>query len=526
MTAPNMGRILQNRYRLLHLIGQGAMGHVYAAEDISLGGIPVAVKFLAQTLLTQKMRDRFEREAKTSAQLGQRNLHIVRVTDYGVDEEGIPFYVMEYLKGESLSEVISHRPLALPRFLDLTRQICLGLQCAHQGILIDGKIFPIVHRDIKPSNILVSQDDSLGELVKILDFGIAKMLEAESNQTECFMGTLAYSSPEQMEGRELDARADLYSLGVMMFQMLTGKMPLHADTHSFGGWYKAHHFQVPRSLESINPMARLPGELEALVMACLAKSPNDRPQTATDILTALAGLENQYGRRHSQRYGEAHPDSVRPDSFRSNSAQTDFSRSPASRPITETPKTPSLILDGALHHISWPSNMPLAEIVFPRALPTAQGHLPTLWVMMPQAETQRRRICTRYNQFLFLEAPHPMSLWLTVLYNRGQEPRWLPCYLDLKTPSGRQIASLLGRVGQYQILFFAQEEPQRCAYTQTATIAEGQCRLLREWALAGQMSKGTLNPGISKEHLKSALEKMKPQIAMKLDSIYAAEAVN
>ena len=521
MVEPNMGRILQNRYRLLHLIGQGAMGHVYAAEDISLGGIPVAVKFLAQTLLNPKMRERFEREAKTSAQLGQRNLHIVRVTDYGVDEEGVPFYVMEYLKGESLSEVISHRPLALPRFLDLTRQICLGLQCAHQGILIDGKNFPIVHRDIKPSNILVSQDDSLGELVKILDFGIAKMLEAESSQTQCFMGTLAYSSPEQMEGHELDARADLYSLGVMMFQMLTGKMPIHADTHSFGGWYKAHHFQAPRSLASINPMVRLPQALETLVMACLSKSPDDRPQTVTQILKTLAVLEDQYGRRQTQR---RYDESFRPDAFRPDAAHADSSLSPPPRPTTETPKTPSLILDGELHHLAWPSNMPLAEIVFPRALPTAKGHLPTLWVMMPKAETQRRRICTRYNQFLFLEAPHPMSLWLTVLYNRGQEPRWLPCYLDLKTPQGRQVAGLLGKTGQYQILFFAQEEPQRCAYSQTATIAEGQCRLLRDWALTGQMSKGQPNPGISKDHLKSALEKLKPQILLKLDSIYAAEA--
>jgi eukaryotic-like serine/threonine-protein kinase len=145
-------------------------------------------------------------------------------------------------------------------------------------------------------------------------------------------------------------------------------------------------------------------------------------------------------------------------------------------------------------------------------------------VMMPKVETQRRRVCTRYNQFLFLEAPHPMALWLTVLYNRGPEPRWLPCYLDLKTPQGRQIASLLGKTGQYQILFFAQEEPQYCAYSQTATIAEAQCRLLRDWALAGQMSKSSPNPSISKDYLKSALEKIKPQISIKLDSIYAAEA--
>ncbi len=102
-------------------------------------------------------------------------MHIVRVTDYGIDDrDDVPFYVMEYLQGESLSEVIMRHPLTLPRFLSITRQICLGLQCAHQGIPIGGQVSPIIHRDIKPSNILVTRVDGMGELVKILDFGIAK----------------------------------------------------------------------------------------------------------------------------------------------------------------------------------------------------------------------------------------------------------------------------------------------------------------------------------------------------------------
>lgn len=501
MTEPNIGRVLQNRYRLLRPLGQGAMGQVYAAEDIALGGVPVAVKFLSQTLLNRKMRDRFEREAKTCAQLGQRSIHIVRVTDYGVDEDGIPFYVMEYLKGDSLSEVLIQEIISLPRFLSITRQICLGLQCAHQGIQIDDKICPIVHRDIKPSNIVVSQNDSLGELVKILDFGIAKVLEPEGNQTQCFMGTLAYSSPEQMEGRELDARSDIYSLGVMMFQMLTGKMPLNADTHSFGGWYKAHHFQAPRSLESVNTYIKVPKALETLVMACLEKQPNDRPQKVSDVIVAMEPLAERFGTgRQIARRIEA---------------------SLARLPITDQPKTASTIVgDEACRSASWPKNMPRAEIVFPRTIPTNTGALATLWVMQPKQEIVRRMTCTRYNQFLFLEAPHPMALWLTVLYNRGQEPRWLPCYLDLKTPQGRQMANLLGKAGQYNILFFAQEDPQRCAHVQTATIAAAQCRLLHEWATIGQMCKGTPNPTVSKEYLKSALDNIKPQILIKLEAIY------
>lgn len=504
MAEHNTGRVLQNRYRLVRLVGQGAMGQVFIAEDVALGNILVAVKFLSQTLLNRKMRERFEREAKTCAQLGQRSIHIVRVTDYGIDEDGVPFYVMEYLKGESLSEVISHQPPSLPRFLSRTRQICLGLQCAHQGIQMDGKIFPVVHRDIKPSNILVSQDDSLGELIKILDFGIAKMLEPEGNQTQCFMGTLAYSSPEQMEGRELDARSDIYSLGIMMFQMLTGKMPLNADTHSFGGWYKAHHFQAPRSFASIQTPIKVPKALESLVMSCLAKSPNDRPQSVTEVITALAPLEERFGtgRQIAHR----------------------IEASLARLPVIAEPKPVSIPGDESYYSAAWPDNMPLAEIVFPRATSTSRGVMPTLWVMMSKPEIQRRMVCTRYNQFLFLQDPHPMALWLTVLYNRGQEPRWLPCYLDLKTSQGRQITQLLGKAGKYDILFFAQENPQRCAYVHTASIAAAQCRLLQEWATLGQLSQGVPNPGLSKEHLRSALENIKPQVFAKLEAIYGTEA--
>jgi serine/threonine protein kinase len=194
---PNIGRLLANRYQLVELVGKGAMGRVYRAEDVLLGGV-IAVKFLAQTLLNSKMRDRFKAEARTCAQLGQKSIHIVRVTDYGVNEDDIPFYVMEYLQGDGLSDIISSQLLPLPRFLSLTRQICLGLQCAHQGIVIDGVTCPIIHRDIKPSNILVSKDTSLGELVKILDFGISKLIQGDSGQTSSYMGTLAYSYPEQM----------------------------------------------------------------------------------------------------------------------------------------------------------------------------------------------------------------------------------------------------------------------------------------------------------------------------------------
>jgi eukaryotic-like serine/threonine-protein kinase len=505
MTDPNIGCTLSKRYQIVELLGQGSMGRVYGAKDMLLGGVPVAVKFLAQTLLNQKMKDRFEREATTCALLGQRSMHIVRVTDYGVNEDEVPYYVMEYLKGESLSEVINRQPVTLPRFLTFSRQVCLGLQCAHQGISIEGELCPIVHRDIKPSNILISQDDSFGELAKILDFGIAKMLQVDSGQTNCFMGTLAYSSPEQMEGRELDARSDIYSLGVMMFQMLTGKMPLHAETHTFGGWYKTHRFQPPRSFESANSGVKLPKVLENLVMSCLSKSADDRPQNIAEVLKALEPLEQRFspGWQLGKQIGKVLEE----------------------RPITTKPKTPSVLSPEAVcQFASWPSNMPIADIVFPKPLRTSKELLATVWVMLPKQEMEKRLICTRYNQFLFLQSPHPVMLWLTVLYNSTHGPRWLPCYLDLKTASGQQMARLLGQSGEYRLLFFPKEEPQRCAHVMTSTIASAQCKLLLDWVTMGQMAAPTLQFQLSKKLLKDELERNKPKILLKLESLYTDEA--
>ena len=489
------------------------MGRVYEADDDVLGDVPVAVKFLSQTLLTRGMLARFEQEAKTCAQLGQRSMHIVRVMDYGVDEDGIPFYVMEYLKGESLTEVIKRRALLLPRFLNLTRQICLGLQCAHQGIKIDGMIYPIVHRDIKPSNILVSQDDSLGELVKILDFGIAKILQSEVSQTGCFMGTLAYASPEQMEGHELDARSDIYSLGIMMFQMLTGTMPLLASTQSFGGWYKVHHFHQPKSFKEADPNAKLPRLLEELVVACLAKAPSGRPQNVAQILEALKPLEERYGAgREVARRIEA--------SLNRKLPVKSVSETSVEEAIAQPKESDILSAEEVFRLVSWPKTMPIAEIVFPKALSSQSVNLATVWVMLPKAEIEKRMVCTRYNQFLFMEAPHPMVLWLTVLYNREHGARWLPCYLDLKTTLGRQMIMLLGNAGKYSLLFFPQQSPEYCINVQTATIASGQCKLLRDWANVGISTQSQPVPDVSKDHLKAALETLKPKILMKLESIH------
>jgi eukaryotic-like serine/threonine-protein kinase len=511
MSDPNVGRKLSKRYQLQELIGTGAMGRVYRAKDTLLGGVPVAVKFLSMSIQTNKkmrLQERFEREAKTCALLGQKSIQIVRVMDYGVDEHNIPFYVMEYLHGKSLSYIIRKQDMSLVRFLSMARQICLGLQCAHDGIPVDGTIYPIIHRDIKPSNMLVIVDPTFGELVKILDFGIAKLLQSNTQQTNYYLGTLAYSSPEQMEGKELDNRSDIYSLGVMMFEMLTSKLPLVAPTHSFGAWYKAHHFQEPRAFAEIDTYFHIPKLVEDLVMSCLAKKPCDRPQNISEIIQTLATVETVDTNSTSRTTHTAQ-----------NHVSLDTPTVVANSSKKPETNLPSALSEDIIKLATWPKNKPIADIVFPQPIRVHDEVTPALWMMLPIIEIQKRSVCTRYNQFLFIPAPHPMLLWVTVIYNRRFGAKWLPYYLDLKTNFGQESVQLLSQKGYYRLLFFAREQPKNPTHTLISTIASSQCRRLQEWALLSQTLPSSANPQISKTYLKTEYEKIKPQILAKLSSI-------
>ncbi|NJN75954.1 MAG: serine/threonine protein kinase [Synechococcaceae cyanobacterium RL_1_2] len=496
------GKLLAQRYQLVEMVGKGAMGQVYRAEDTLLGGVIVAVKFLSQTLLNHKMRERFEREATICALLGEKSIHIVRVRDYGVDQEEIPFYVMEFLEGQSLSDVIEEKPLSLAKFDKFVRQICLGMEAAHQGILYKGELCPIIHRDIKPSNIIVVQNPTVGELVKVLDFGIAKLIQTDSSQTNTFMGTLAYCSPEQMEGKELDNRSDIYSLGVMMYEMLTTYMPIIPDNPNFGGWYQAHHHTPPLPFPNRD---NIPTQLKDLIMECMAKDPNQRPQSVSEIISVLKSLDI-----NSNSHGYDSLDTYTGKSSRDPHQHEDDSSLELFAPGA---------LDSRFAKAVWPKNKPQARIVFPRLVGKSnQETWATLWVMLEQSDIRERVHDIRYNQFLFLGAPHPMILWITVLYNKHSGPRWLPCYLDLKTSVGQLVSKTLGLSGSYHIVFFAEGYPQQCEHVTSSTIAANQCKRLLDWIEASDL-KPASNPKISKALLKKEFEKLKPVIAKKLNKL-------
>ncbi len=549
MSAPPSKEPLNNRYQLVELIGRGAMGRVYKAKDLRLGGAIVAIKFLAQTLLNERMRSRFWSEASICAQLGQKSVHIIRVTDYDLDPDDVPFYAMEMLEGLGLNEIIREGPIPLARFLALMRQICLGLHAAHEGIEVDGQLCPVIHRDIKPSNIMVMQDPSLGEFVKVLDFGISKMLQEDCGQTSTYMGTMVYSSPEQMEGIDLTPRSDIYSLGVMAYEMLTGELPIMAETHSFGGWHKAHKNHQPRPFAQTKVSNSLPKALENLVMSCLAKEPPDRPSSVQAILQGLLSLEERFrsSRDLSDRISEAlNRQAKEAAQFLEDSAMPVL---PPEIPVTpqaalqlqivqpppltiDVPRRSGGILveDELLRGAMWPvKEVPPAQVSFPKMMGVGGQPVVTLWVMLDSYEEVKKIKLSRlynlvYKTFLCTPTPYPLALWITAFYNhmyhKGNGPRWMPCYLDLKTRQGMDIVRLLAEKGEYQLLLFAKELPQKCAYVTTIQINPGLQANLREWVInsANWRTLGDPNEGkrTSRQLLKDELNKLKPRIATEL----------
>lgn len=300
---PWLGRLVgdRQRYRLEKRVGRGGMGDVYLATDTLLGQ-PVALKLLNNRLATGELRRRFEREVAVCAAL--RSSHIVQVSDYGITAEGYPFYVMEFLHGQTLGQLLRQEGyLSVERTVNIITQVCSGLYPAHRGINLRlngatrSEPVKVIHRDLKPDNIFLVPT-SLGEFVKVLDFGIAKLHStqaSETNFTNVFMGTYQYASPEQLEGeKNLDERADIYSLGMILYEMLSGTSPFNPDDPNQGerqlsgvGWAIAHLTKSPRSLREQPGCEELSPELEQVVMRCLEKRPERRFVSVVELSQAL-----------------------------------------------------------------------------------------------------------------------------------------------------------------------------------------------------------------------------------------------
>jgi serine/threonine protein kinase len=283
-----VGRILGDKYRIDAFVGGGAMGKVYRATQLLLDKT-VAVKVLHAGLgQDEKFQGRFHREAKAASKLDHPNS--VAVTDFGIDRDGTMFIVMEFLAGRDLFAAMRKEwPLSNERIVEIMSQVLSALAVAHeQGI---------VHRDLKPENIMLvpkKQDEGhLADVVKVADFGIAKILDAgrgadgERLSTQgTIAGTPEYMSPEQAQARSVDGRADLYSCGVILYEMCTGKLPFTAETTI--GVVLKHITETPALPSTINPA--IPPEMEAVIMKALAKSPDARFENARAMRSALRAV--------------------------------------------------------------------------------------------------------------------------------------------------------------------------------------------------------------------------------------------
>jgi serine/threonine-protein kinase len=250
------------------------MGVVYKGERVQLGR-PVAIKFLHPWIASQAaFRSRFETEARAMSRLAHP--HCVSVIDFGTD--GGPYLVMDYVTGRTLREVMDGGPLPADRALRIVRQLLAGLAHAHaQGI---------IHRDLKPENLILGVEAGLEDHLRILDFGLAKLRDGPAMTTGLAVGTPSYMSPEQTgEGAAIDARTDLYAVGVLLFELLAGQKPFQSE--KVGELILMHREAPPPALRTLAPSGKFSAEIEAVILKAMAKGPDARFQTAADFAAAL-----------------------------------------------------------------------------------------------------------------------------------------------------------------------------------------------------------------------------------------------
>ena len=268
------------RYEVVAELGRGAMGTVYRAKDPAMDR-EVALKTVIAVALASEQgsefRDRFYSEARAAGRLAHPG--IVAVFDVGEDD-GMPFLVMEFVNGQTLDAAVKKgERLTLERVCEIGQQIADAIGYAHkQGV---------IHRDIKPANILLTSPDAHGiERPKITDFGVAKLAAGQITTTGQMLGTPAFMPPEQFTGAPVDGRADIFSLGVILYWMATGEQPFHGETMTAVSYKVVHTEPVPP--RKLNPS--IPEDLDFIIMRCLAKSPVDRYQTGEELAHDLSGL--------------------------------------------------------------------------------------------------------------------------------------------------------------------------------------------------------------------------------------------
>jgi serine/threonine protein kinase len=278
---PLLGRVIAERFKIVELIARGGMGKVYRAEQAPLQRV-CAIKILNPNYngdADPEFHRRFFREASTASKITHPNS--VTIFDYGVDDD-IYYMAMEYLEGQTLHHALREmKTLPEERAGRIAQQICRALREAHA--------IGVIHRDLKPANIFLTRHGDDEDFVKVLDFGLVKHIaerpEEQLTQTGLFMGSPKYMAPEQIQGAVVDARTDIYSLGIMMYEMLAGKVPFDRPTSV--NILMAHVGEPPPAMREVNPNLVCSPVFEDLVMRCIAKDPAERFRSMDEVLQAI-----------------------------------------------------------------------------------------------------------------------------------------------------------------------------------------------------------------------------------------------
>jgi serine/threonine-protein kinase len=277
---PLVGQTIDGRYRVEGVLGEGGMGLVYRSKHIVLGK-PLAIKVLRPDVSRdEEIITRFRQEAQSASSIG--NQHIIDISDFGTLPDGATYFVMEFLDGSDLTKVIENQqPIAPARVIHIAKQLCAALGAAHE--------IGIVHRDLKPDNIYLIKRGGDPDFVKVLDFGIAKVGGSSSKLTRAgqVFGTPHYMSPEQCSGSGVDHRTDIYAIGVILYEMVTGGVPFDAD--NLMGILTKHLYEEPQPPSALR--ADVPPELEQVILRCMSKSTEQRYQTMGELLDDLLRIE-------------------------------------------------------------------------------------------------------------------------------------------------------------------------------------------------------------------------------------------